>query len=586
MSREYPDLTPHLDLYNFTDSLAIDSRYVLTSPRSLEACARHNIKPLQLLPKTKKEFVQGLASTESYNKDLIEVMYKKSERDRLKLLRMCREERERIIDEQASHKMLQDKLLHGYEESDEESIEDIEALDTWHTLKPAERDERTPRTSTKVKPSILSFLDPESSPRFRPHISPRTYGATSNEMSAKEKTFNVLPGSDSDEDICSGRYSQRSVRIHSWKPTSATRPSSAATRKVKDLNLSDVSANLPVSLQKNLSLMSDKDRRLLEVMMSKEKEEKESRKVSLSGELNYSEEIPQMSLIHQQKLKKKEQKQINKLKEREERMNDVRLRKEAIDREAQLHREAELNVKNSKWQREYNKQMQKKTNQISDGSYYDHAEFERKKRLEHDALLNDMEDKELHAQQSFQNQMKKKRLQRDKKKIKEMERKEQQERNLKAMQKDLELWQRELAEFQNVSTKRVDNVVDSRNVSKSMKAHNKRLQKELHHLSVKAKVDEEERLRQEELRALINLKDKRSKLIQQEKEEYSNMSRGAARASRAVRDVIKEQTFRSSFAEMAAEAEKVARIEKLGQQHKKPSYLGSVSKNTTTMLLG
>lgn len=53
---------------------------------------------------------------------------------------MCREERERIIDEQASHNMLQDKLLHGYEESDEESIEDIEASDTWHTLKPAVQD--------------------------------------------------------------------------------------------------------------------------------------------------------------------------------------------------------------------------------------------------------------------------------------------------------------------------------------------------------------------------------------------------------------------------------------------------------------
>lgn len=62
------------------------------------------------------------------------------------------------------------------------------------------------------------------------------------------------------------------------------------------------------------------DRRLLEVMMSRAREDKESRKVSLSGELNCSEEIPQMSLIHQQKLKKKEQKQINKLKEREERM--------------------------------------------------------------------------------------------------------------------------------------------------------------------------------------------------------------------------------------------------------------------------
>ncbi|ERE74210.1 coiled-coil domain-containing protein [Cricetulus griseus] len=41
----------HLDLFNFTCPEAEGSRYVLTSPRSLEACARCAVKPVELLPR-------------------------------------------------------------------------------------------------------------------------------------------------------------------------------------------------------------------------------------------------------------------------------------------------------------------------------------------------------------------------------------------------------------------------------------------------------------------------------------------------------------------------------------------------------
>ncbi|CAF3798477.1 unnamed protein product [Rotaria sp. Silwood1] len=40
-----------IDLYNFDHIDYANSKYVLTSPRSLEACARLNIKPTTLLPK-------------------------------------------------------------------------------------------------------------------------------------------------------------------------------------------------------------------------------------------------------------------------------------------------------------------------------------------------------------------------------------------------------------------------------------------------------------------------------------------------------------------------------------------------------
>ena len=47
-----------LDLYNFDSHEAEGSKYVLTSPRSLEACSRLKIKPVELLQKSHGEFSQ------------------------------------------------------------------------------------------------------------------------------------------------------------------------------------------------------------------------------------------------------------------------------------------------------------------------------------------------------------------------------------------------------------------------------------------------------------------------------------------------------------------------------------------------
>ncbi|XP_029962789.1 coiled-coil domain-containing protein 177 [Salarias fasciatus] len=83
-----------LDLDNFDSAAADRSRYVLTSPRSLESCARLGIKPVQLLIKSLNELI---AERREVPFGVMGVMHESYERERLKLLRMCREERERII---------------------------------------------------------------------------------------------------------------------------------------------------------------------------------------------------------------------------------------------------------------------------------------------------------------------------------------------------------------------------------------------------------------------------------------------------------------------------------------------------------
>ncbi|XP_057200210.1 coiled-coil domain-containing protein 177 [Triplophysa rosa] len=87
----------HLDLYNFDTPAAEGSRYVLTSPRSLEACARCGVKPVELLPRPLSDFAREAPGR---SMRVATGMFEIYERDRHAKLRQCREERERIIREE------------------------------------------------------------------------------------------------------------------------------------------------------------------------------------------------------------------------------------------------------------------------------------------------------------------------------------------------------------------------------------------------------------------------------------------------------------------------------------------------------
>lgn len=83
-----------MDLDNFDSAYAERSRYVLTSPRSLQSCARLGIKPVQLLIKSLNELI---AEQNDLPFEAVRVMHESYEKERGRLLRMCQVERERII---------------------------------------------------------------------------------------------------------------------------------------------------------------------------------------------------------------------------------------------------------------------------------------------------------------------------------------------------------------------------------------------------------------------------------------------------------------------------------------------------------
>ncbi|KAL2083276.1 hypothetical protein ACEWY4_021049 [Coilia grayii] len=85
----------HLDLNNFDTPGADGCRYVLTSPRSLESCSKLGVKPVELLFKSLSEFIEE-------NKDMpleaVGTLHDAHEKERLRLLRLCRQERDRLIE--------------------------------------------------------------------------------------------------------------------------------------------------------------------------------------------------------------------------------------------------------------------------------------------------------------------------------------------------------------------------------------------------------------------------------------------------------------------------------------------------------
>lgn len=91
-------LSPHdlnLNLYNFDKTDASDCPYVLTSPRSLEACANQGVKPVELLPRLFEEFLEELPPDTP--PDEARRLFDLAERDRTAKLSRCRRERESLI---------------------------------------------------------------------------------------------------------------------------------------------------------------------------------------------------------------------------------------------------------------------------------------------------------------------------------------------------------------------------------------------------------------------------------------------------------------------------------------------------------
>ncbi|XP_067929805.1 apical junction molecule-like [Watersipora subatra] len=129
---------PELNLYNFEEDEFAGSKYVLTSPRSLEACDMLGVKPLQLIYKPLADFQdemrqQGLTFQEAYTE------YDHYEKERQAKLRECRDYRDKMIRDNVfkPSEEVQPTFERGEPMRAEEylGVHDVRARDEPHSIK-------------------------------------------------------------------------------------------------------------------------------------------------------------------------------------------------------------------------------------------------------------------------------------------------------------------------------------------------------------------------------------------------------------------------------------------------------------------
>ncbi|XP_060069109.1 coiled-coil domain-containing protein 177-like [Ylistrum balloti] len=102
-----------IDLYNFEDPHYEDGKYVLTSPRSLEACAKLGVKPVDLLYKPLAEFQEELLPQDVPLRTIYNV-YDDHEQQRQIKLKMARDERNKLKEQENQVRSRSKKMGNKY----------------------------------------------------------------------------------------------------------------------------------------------------------------------------------------------------------------------------------------------------------------------------------------------------------------------------------------------------------------------------------------------------------------------------------------------------------------------------------------
>ncbi|NXG62039.1 CC177 protein, partial [Hemiprocne comata] len=591
----------HLDLYNFDCAAAEGSRYVLTSPRSLEACARCAVRPVELLPRALGEL---LREAPGRSMRVAAGLYEAYERERRRKLQQCRDERERIIREEKR------RIL-----------------------------------------APLGSLPPSPAARAAPRVTaggPRPYGGGKAKAKTKSHSLDSLQkrregswGKTSSESGASSSYSGESLRGRGGKVGGRGRGAAVAANGVllgRSFSLGDLSHSpqtaqrverivREVKRRKGLSEVPERDKKIAALMIAKhqeasllreqrqaahlqwdsqrrlaeqrkEREEKEKQRALLQGQRLWESQVEKRRgrLSQEQEeatLLKQRQRVVCEERWREQAEKQERLRRERLeraireDKQKKLHQEHNLKAKEEvrKEHREQEEQLlQEKLSTAAQKRLKKEEQLQKEKKLlnqaeklKHEALL-----KELARQEAEEKKMLKASLEMSLTKAQEnyeqLVEKRNQELREKARREDMQIQRAKLAaekkereqkehlEALARETERklqhAAQVAEEVVQEKARKVVLSRLEKEKVQKMNKQKVEQYEDLRRRDILLSIERKLERSEQIFKEKKTVLENARSVARASFHVREKVREETNMRTFDKMAFEAELHAHLNK------------------------
>ncbi|XP_043915148.1 coiled-coil domain-containing protein 177-like [Protopterus annectens] len=574
--RESPML--HLDLYNFESAEAEGSRYVLTSPRSLEACARHDIRPVVLLHKPLTEFQEEHPETPLR---LVTELFEIHEKERRRNLRLCREERQKIVEEEKCRRTPIPTTVSAW------SPRVVAAIDNG---------DKTLEDHFDAGESPVPF---DASP-------PRARALTWGYLSEVNKSVSEINRKGDALNVSVQTAPPKSVSISdlSHSPATEKTVNKLARQIARETNVS----------------VPEKDRKIAALMLAKHEEEKSFLEQKLKAqkrwdEIKHKDRQQKMQLERERRLclsknnekwerdlklrKLKiflEEKQISDVREKILTQNDAKWRelarnqeKRRIENRERAKYEADLKKRTQEQSlkekeatnetaREYlNQSLQEKMSKATQNRLLKEMKTHRRMQVEneHEKLKNEVLRKEINNRTKTDELLRKmaleQRLNRSqeyhqqitKEKIKELKEKavREDEQILKARLRAEEHQQQQMRyreALAQVTDKKIQQAREAAIKNIQQKAHQVKkinTEKEKLHQLKKEKVEEEEQFHRLETQEVIRSKDKKSEKIMKEKEIKVVESKRRARASFQMREKVREKINTRSFDQMAREAQ-------------------------------
>ncbi|ESP01927.1 hypothetical protein LOTGIDRAFT_238101 [Lottia gigantea] len=650
---------PSLDLYNFEDNQYEESKYVLTSPRSLEACSQLGVKPIDLLYKPLSEYQEELLPEEIPLRTIFNI-YDDQEQCRQTKLQLCRKERSRIIEDRnksptrvwstsrrrnysverpssartSSRKQKCIRVTRSHSD-DDLCTEKLQRKRTaWAT---SIGHKRLTHNELEARANELH----EESIRLRKVLLARKTGKSPTRESRSRNRVGITSPRQRSSSVnrslsCSSvdpthRRSHSASRLQ--RSLSATRPerSLSATRAQRSLSATRAQRSLSTNRpQRSVSTsrlnysteigIPRRDQKILDIMEAKRQEDKALKRLQHRAILGWDKErllekksrndaenrrrklLAEESRIHQNKLKSKQE------------------MKKSLNNEEEELRKERLKQKNLKWKSSFLRQHLTKEQKAADRKVFNQLKrrTQRKnlelKEMETDAYIDRLTRKQNHHLNKSQNyrdnslehrnknlmmnNRNERKFHKTRKNLLEHElvddldksrmmddlrhsraksnyskyldsqyraisllqearenRHAKAQESIQKMEEELESWRKQTLKERKEADKYADNVVNRVNQLKSLKAHNNRLSKELEHQQNRQRVEAEEEAWRHGTKIDVQYKNRKSDLIQREKDFAVQQMRATAKVTQELRDSIRKKYDTDTFDKKVLQAQ-------------------------------
>ncbi|XP_056327400.1 coiled-coil domain-containing protein 177 [Danio aesculapii] len=541
----------HLNLDNFTSPEAEDSRYVLTSPRSLESCAKLGVKPVDLLFRSFTEFInenQGSPLEE------VSVLFEEHEKQRRERLRMCREERERIIQEDLSR---------------------ISSLKSFTALETIQNQCTELKTKPIAETDDSIHSKSETFPMTRGHKFPHTFSLADLRRSpATERRLKILTEEinrklnialpEKDHKIASlmlAKHEERQIRLRQSQSEKEHREEEQRNEELRRAHFEKKRRKqlLEHIRQWQEDLEERRRRKQQEEAMIVERQKQEV--------LHHEERWRRSAKVQEASRRFKHQSASKDAKERkcyQERLLREKERSEEVQREKELLLAHEKEKQASRSKQIQETRAKTRLQQENQRELLKHLllkkEAEEKERAEKEMKRKHLDDKlkrsEVNHALVLEERVEKMRLHAAKE---EQQMRMALQRAGRENRERLEI-RRTLVQRCKLRTEHAVLQAQEKLRRRAQNIKTENQEKEKHHRRLQERVLEEEKAQWEEKCTAVMMKEERREKLQKDRAEAQERSRKVARASCYMRDRVREQTAPRTFDQMAREAELTAQL--------------------------